>query len=57
MMKTLIKNGFIVERENELNQVDVWIEEGKIKALGHFDSEVLSFDNIIDAKGGLIALG
>ncbi|WP_288393812.1 dihydroorotase [uncultured Vagococcus sp.] len=56
-MKTLIKNGFIVERENELNQVDVWIEEGKIKALGHFDSEVLSFDNIIDAKGGLIAPG
>ena len=56
-MKTLIKNGFIVERENELNQVDVWIEEGKIKALGHFDSEVQSFDNIIDAKGGLIAPG
>lgn len=56
-MKTLIKNGFIVEKENELNQVDVWIEEGKIKALGDFDTASISFEKIIDAKGGLITPG
>lgn len=56
-MKILIKNGYIVERGNELNQVDVWIEDKKIKAIGHFDNEEISFNEVIDAKGGLISPG
>ena len=56
-MKTLIKNGYMVEQGNVLNQVDVWIEEGVIKGLGHFSNENLSFDQVIDAKQGLITPG
>lgn len=56
-MKTLITNGFIVETDNQLNQVDIWIEDGVIKGLGHFEEENLSFDKKIDAKGGLITPG
>ena len=56
-MKTLIKNGFIVTKDNELNQVDVWIEEGKIKGLGRFSTEAIAFDEVIDAKSGLITPG
>ena len=56
-MKTLIKNGYVVTNGNQLNQVDVWIEEGKIKGLGRFSSEEIVFDEIIDAKKGLITPG
>ncbi|MEG2254285.1 MAG: dihydroorotase [Vagococcus sp.] len=56
-MKTLIKNGYMVEQGNVLNQVDVWIEEGVIKGLGHFSNENLSFDQVIDANQGLITPG
>lgn len=56
-MKTLITNGYIVERDNQLNQVDIWIEDGKIKGIGNFSKEDLTFENVIDAKGGLITPG
>ncbi len=56
-MKTLIKNGYIVAKGNELNQVDIWIEDKKIKALGKIENESIDFDRIIDAEGGLITPG
>lgn len=56
-MKTLIKNGYIVEDNNELNQVDIWIEDKKVKAKGLFENEIINFDTVIDAKGGLITPG
>lgn len=55
-MKTLIKNGNIVNKNNELTPVSIWIEEGKIKAIGAgFDDT--KFDKVYDAKGQLIAPG
>ena len=56
-MKTLIKNGYIVTKDNELNQVDVWIEQGKIKGIGQFEKENIEFEQVIDAKKGLITPG
>ncbi|MGX7197808.1 dihydroorotase [Enterococcus olivae] len=55
-MSTLIKNGKILSHENQLTSVDVWIEAGKIHAIGeNFDNE--SFDQVVDAKGQLITPG
>ena len=55
-MKTLIKNGKIIKKENQLISVDVWIEDGIIKAIGtHFDEA--NFDEVYDAKGHLISPG
>ncbi|MDT2848419.1 dihydroorotase [Vagococcus carniphilus] len=56
-MNTLIKNGYIVTEDNELNQVDIWIEDKVIKAVGKLEESTISFEKIIDAKGGLITPG
>ncbi len=55
-MKTLIKNGKIVEKNNELTEVSIWIEEGKIYAIGKAFDEA-QFDEVYDAKGQLITPG
>lgn len=55
-MKTLIKNGKIISYENELIPADLWLEEGKIKAIGTgFADE--GFEEVFDAKGQLITQG
>lgn len=56
-MKTLIKNGRVVTSRNQLIPIDVWIEEGKIKGLGQFTETAESFEQVIDAKNGLITPG
>ena len=56
-MKTLIKNGRVVTSRNQLIPVDIWIEEGKIKGIGQFTETAESFEQVIDAKNGLITPG
>ncbi|EOS7729099.1 dihydroorotase [Enterococcus hirae] len=55
-MRTLIKNGQINTRKNETTPAEIWIENGKIKAIGEgfFEAE---FDEVFDAKGQLITPG
>ena len=55
-MKTLIKNGQINTRNNETTHAEIWIEYGKIKAIGTGFSET-EFDEVYDAKGQLITPG
>ena len=55
-MKTLIKNGQINTRKNETAPAEIWIENGKIKAIGEGFSET-EFDEVFDAKGQLITPG
>lgn len=55
-MKTLIKNGQINTRKNETTPAEIWIENGKIKAIGEKFSEA-EFDEVFDAKGQLITPG
>jgi dihydroorotase len=55
-MKTLIKNGKIIKKANQLIPAAVWIEDGKIKAIGTSFDESL-FDKVFDAKGQLISPG
>lgn len=55
-MKTLIKNGRMISHDNELIPIEIWIEEGKIHALGKSFS-VYDFDQVIDAKKQLITPG
>src|SRR5699024_9350782 len=55
-MKTLIKNGQINTRKNETTPAEIWIEDGKIKAVGTGFSET-EFDEVYDAKGQLITPG
>ncbi|EMF0151540.1 dihydroorotase [Enterococcus hirae] len=55
-MKTLIKNGQINTRKNETAPAEIWIENGKIKAIGEGFSEA-EFDEVFDAKGQLITPG
>lgn len=55
-MKTLIKNGQISIRKNETAPAEIWIEEGKIKAIGTGFIET-EFDEVFDAKGQLITPG
>lgn len=54
-MKTLIKNGKIISHDNQLIPVEIWIEEGKIKAIGMAFDTV--FDEEFDAQGQLITQG
>ena len=56
-MKTLIKNGKVVTSRNELVPVDIWIEDGKIKAIGQIEENITNFENVVDAKQGLITPG
>ncbi len=55
-MKTLIKNGQINTRKNMTTPAEIWIEDGRIKAIGTGFSEA-EFDEVFDAKGQLITLG
>lgn len=55
-MRTLIKNGQINTRKNETTPAEIWIENGKIKAIGERFSEA-EFDEVFDAKGQLITPG
>ncbi|EMF0090180.1 dihydroorotase [Enterococcus hirae] len=55
-MKTLIKNGQINTRKNETTPAEIWIDNGKIKAIGEGFSEA-EFDEVFDAKGQLITPG
>ncbi|NBA54420.1 dihydroorotase [Enterococcus hirae] len=55
-MKTLIKNGQINTRKNETTPAEIWIENGRIKAIGEGFSEA-EFDEVFDAKGQLITPG
>ncbi|WP_213180103.1 dihydroorotase [Enterococcus lactis] len=55
-MKTLIKNGQINTRKNMMTPAEIWIEDGRIKAIGTGFSEA-EFDEVFDAKGQLITPG
>ncbi|HGF7719128.1 TPA: dihydroorotase [Enterococcus faecium] len=55
-MKTLIKNGQINTRKNMTTPAEIWIEDGRIKAIGTEFSEA-EFDEVFDAKGQLITPG
>ena len=55
-MRTLIKNGQINTRKNETTPAEIWIENGKIKAIGEGFSEA-EFDEVFYAKGQLITPG
>lgn len=55
-MRTLIKNGQINTRKNETTPAEIWIENGRIKAIGEGFSEA-EFDEVFDAKGQLITPG
>ncbi|EGP4835640.1 dihydroorotase [Enterococcus faecium] len=55
-MKTLIKNGQINTRKNMTTPAEIWIEDGRIKAIGTGFSEA-EFDEVFDAKGQLITPG
>ena len=53
-MKTLIKNAhLIVDEYTEYNQIDLYIENGKVKEIGHLDKDC----EIIDAKNHLVIPG
>ena len=55
-MKTLIKNGKIIKKNNELFSADIWIENGIISAIGtHFDEK--DFDEVYNVNGHLITPG
>ena len=55
-MKTLIKKGQINTRKNMTTPAEIWIEDGRIKAIGTGFSEA-EFDEVFDAKGQLITPG
>ncbi|WP_322888810.1 dihydroorotase [Enterococcus faecium] len=55
-MKTLIKNGQINTRKNMTTPAEIWIEDGRIKAIGTGFSEA-EFDEVFDAKGQLLTPG
>ena len=55
-MKTLIKNGQINTRKNMTTPAEIWIEDGRIKAIGTGFSEA-EFDEVFDAKRQLITPG
>ena len=55
-MKTIIKNGQINPRKNMTTPAEIWIEDGRIKAIGTGFSEA-EFDEVFDAKGQLITPG
>lgn len=55
-MGTLIKNGKMVTKENQLVEAAIWIEEGRIHAIGEaFDES--GFEQVYDAQGQLITPG
>ena len=55
-MKTLLKNGRMVIKENSCHQVAIWIEDQKVFAIG-LDFAEKDFDQVIDLKGKLVMPG
>lgn len=55
-MKTLIKNIQFLEKDNALISGALWVEDGKIKALGESFPEE-KFEEIIDGKNALASAG
>lgn len=57
-MNVLLHNGQIIKQGNQLIPADVWLEAGKIKAIGtDLAASKFAFDLTLDAGGGLIAPG
>lgn len=52
-MKTLIKNGKIIKKENQLIEAALWLENGVIHAIGESFDEA-DFEQVFDANGQLI---
>lgn len=55
-MKTLIKNGKIVTKDNQMMACDLWLENGIISGIGKDFSEI-TFDQEYDANNQLITPG
>ncbi len=55
-MKTLIKNGKIIKKDNHCVPAAIWIEDGIIRGIGTEFPET-DFDEVIDAKEQLITPG
>ena len=55
-MKTLIKNGKIIKKENQLIEAALWLENGVIHAIGESFDEA-DFEQVFDANGQLITPG
>lgn len=54
-MRKIIKNVLILDKQGDLTSTEIYIENGKIAAIGeHLDQKA---DEIIDGKGNLIAPG
>ncbi|MDR3156829.1 MAG: dihydroorotase [Lactobacillales bacterium] len=57
-MRTLIKNGRIIQKDNELEKCDIWIEDDLIYAIGQsFENRATSFDKVYDARNQLVSPG
>ncbi len=57
-MNSLIKNGQLLDQENTLVNGEIWMQDGKIHAIGaHFPEEKIDFDQVYDAQGGLLVPG
>lgn len=56
-MRILLQNGQIMTRGNRLINADIWIDEGKIKAIGQGLATNQVFDQVIDIKSQLITAG
>lgn len=55
-MKTLIKNGQIITANNQLTKATIWIEDGRIHAIGTSFDEA-DFDEVYDADNQLMTPG
>jgi len=55
-MKTLIKNGKLIKKGNQLIEAALWVEDGIIHAIGQSFDEA-AFEHVFDAKGQLLAPG
>ncbi|MFQ7237307.1 MAG: dihydroorotase, partial [Enterococcus hulanensis] len=55
-MKTLIKNGKIVTKDNQTITCDLWLEDGIITGIGK-DFSDMTFDQVYDAKNQLVTPG
>ncbi|MGC3121013.1 dihydroorotase, partial [Enterococcus faecalis] len=51
-MNTLIKNGKIFKKENQLIEAALWLENGVIHAIGE-SLDVADFEQVFDANGQL----
>jgi allantoinase len=52
-----IKNGFIVKQGNELGEVTIYIEQGKIKSIFPYSHSEFKVEKEIDASGNVIMPG